>query len=109
VALRGIAQDCWLTRYALRDAPLAMASSASRCPEAIRAIQNRIRRVKQELAMVDGPSILTVAGLFIMSHVEANRGRMHDAWNYCGRSARMALDLIYTFEATKIVSLIWRR
>ncbi|KIW03216.1 uncharacterized protein PV09_05440 [Verruconis gallopava] len=47
----------------------------------------------RELAMVDEPSIPTIAGLFILSHVEGNRGRMHRAWDYCGRAARMALDL----------------
>jgi hypothetical protein len=47
----------------------------------------------RELAAIDTPSIPTVAGLFILSHVEGNRGRMSRAWDYCGRSARMALDL----------------
>jgi hypothetical protein len=46
-----------------------------------------------ELNLLDTPSIPTVAGLFILSHIEGNRGRMHRAWDLCGRSARMALDL----------------
>lgn len=38
-------------------------------------------------------SIPSVAGLFMLSHVEGYRGRLNMAWDYCGRSARMALDL----------------
>jgi hypothetical protein len=38
-------------------------------------------------------SIPSIAGLFMLSHVEGYRGRLNMAWDYCGRSARMALDL----------------
>jgi hypothetical protein len=38
-------------------------------------------------------SIPSVAGLFVLAHVEGYRGRMNMMWDYCGRSARMALDL----------------
>ncbi|QDS72658.1 hypothetical protein FKW77_002666 [Venturia effusa] len=38
-------------------------------------------------------SIPSVAGLIMLSHVEGYRGRLNMAWDYCGRSARMALDL----------------
>lgn len=47
----------------------------------------------RELALVEIPSIPTVAALYNMSHVEGNSGRMHRAWDFCGRSVRMALDL----------------
>jgi hypothetical protein len=46
-----------------------------------------------ELYAVEEPSIPTVAGLIILSQLEGKRGRMHQAWDYCGRAVRMALDL----------------
>jgi len=47
----------------------------------------------RELNSLEEPSIPTVAGLIILAQLEGKRGRMHQAWDYCGRSARMALDL----------------
>jgi hypothetical protein len=41
----------------------------------------------------DRASIPTTAGVFLLSHVEANRGRLGAMWGLVGRSARMALDL----------------
>jgi Fungal specific transcription factor domain len=38
-------------------------------------------------------SIPTVAGLFLLSHVEGYRGRLSRVWGYCGQSSRTALDL----------------
>ena len=47
----------------------------------------------RELPTIEEPSIPTVAGLIILAQLEGKRGRMHQAWDYCGRSARMALHL----------------
>jgi hypothetical protein len=47
----------------------------------------------RELYAVEEPSIPTVASLIILAQLEGKRGRMHQAWDYCGRAARMALDL----------------
>lgn len=47
----------------------------------------------RELGNIDVPSIPSVAGLIILAQLEGKRGRMHQAWDYCGRGARMALDL----------------
>jgi hypothetical protein len=38
-------------------------------------------------------SLPSIAGLFVLAHVEGYRGRLNMMWDYCGRSARMALDL----------------
>ncbi|KAF2435240.1 hypothetical protein EJ08DRAFT_581095 [Tothia fuscella] len=46
-----------------------------------------------ELRKTETPSIPSIAGLFVLSHVEGYRGRMSRMWDYSGRSARMALDL----------------
>jgi hypothetical protein len=46
-----------------------------------------------ELSTIDSPSIPTIAGLLILAFLEGKRGRMHQSWDYYGRSARMALDL----------------
>jgi hypothetical protein len=45
------------------------------------------------LQETEASSIPTIAGLFVLAHVEGYRGRMSMMWDYCGRSARMALDL----------------
>jgi hypothetical protein len=55
--------------------------------------KNFFDEATRELATIDQPSITTLAGLLLLSHVESYHGRMHRAWDYCGRSARMALDL----------------
>lgn len=47
----------------------------------------------QELGATERTGIPTVAGLIILAQLEGKRGRMHQAWDYCGRSARLALDL----------------
>jgi hypothetical protein len=41
----------------------------------------------------DRSSIPTTAGVFLLSHVDGNRGRLGAMWGLVGRSARMALDL----------------
>jgi Fungal specific transcription factor domain len=41
----------------------------------------------------DRASIPTTAGVYLLSHVEGNRGRLGAMWGLVGRSARMALDL----------------
>jgi hypothetical protein len=38
-------------------------------------------------------SIPTTAALFLLCHIEGNRGQLSSLWLYCGRSSRMALDL----------------
>ncbi|KAF2757070.1 hypothetical protein EJ05DRAFT_501611 [Pseudovirgaria hyperparasitica] len=38
-------------------------------------------------------SIPTTAALFLLCHVEGNRGRLSSLWMYSGKSSRMALDL----------------
>lgn len=45
------------------------------------------------LATDSASSIPTVAGLFLLCHVEGYRGRLSVAWGFCGQSSRMALDL----------------
>jgi hypothetical protein len=47
----------------------------------------------RELKNTEVSSIPTIAGLFVLAHVEGYRGRMSKMWDYSGRSARMALDL----------------
>jgi hypothetical protein len=49
-------------------------------------------------------SIPSVAGLFMLSHVEGYRGRLNMAWDYCGRSARMALDLNLHLRSDRLSS-----
>lgn len=41
----------------------------------------------------DRSSIPTIAGVFILSHVEGYRARLGAMWGLVGRSARMAIDL----------------
>lgn len=38
-------------------------------------------------------NIPTTAALYLICHVEGNRGRLSALWNYSGQSARMALDI----------------
>lgn len=38
-------------------------------------------------------SLPTAAALFLLCHIESNRGRFSAVWSFCGRSARMALDI----------------
>lgn len=45
------------------------------------------------LNRTDRSSIPTVAGVFLLSHVEGYRARLGAMWGLVGRSARMALDL----------------
>jgi hypothetical protein len=45
------------------------------------------------LNSADRSSIPTTAGVFLLSHVDGNRGRLGAMWGLVGRSARMALDL----------------
>lgn len=47
----------------------------------------------QHLRDTPGSTICTVAGLGILAHFEASRGRLSGMWTYCGQSGRMALDL----------------
>jgi hypothetical protein len=47
----------------------------------------------RELETTEISSIPTIAGLFVLAHVEGYRGRMSKMWDYSGRSARMAMDL----------------
>jgi hypothetical protein len=51
-----------------------------------------IDEAKRELSAIEEPNIPSIAGLIILSQLEGKRGRMHQAWDYCGRSARLALD-----------------
>jgi len=52
--------------------------------EAVRLLSEAEHRVS---------SIPTAAALYLICHVEGNRGRLSALWNYSGQSARMALDI----------------
>lgn len=47
----------------------------------------------QHLRETQTSTIPTVAGLFLLCHVEGYRGHLGLVWSYCGQSTRMALDL----------------
>jgi hypothetical protein len=38
-------------------------------------------------------SIPSVAGFFIISHIQGHHGKLSQMWKYCGQSTRIALDL----------------
>jgi hypothetical protein len=67
---------------ARRDPDDPLTSGSSFFDESLRLLKNS-----------EVSSIPSVAGLFVLAHVEGYRGRLNMMWDYCGRSARMALDL----------------
>lgn len=50
------------------------------------------------------PSITTTAALYLLCHVEGNRGHLSSLWTYSGRSARMALDINLHLRSDKLAS-----
>ncbi|OCK74707.1 hypothetical protein K432DRAFT_409640 [Lepidopterella palustris CBS 459.81] len=48
------------------------------------------------------PSIPTTAALYLLCHVEGNRGQLSSLWMYAGRSSRMALDINLHLRSDKL-------